>query len=181
MSNDGKTAADSGAQSQKARGTQKQAGVVRRKPNTLQPQNEWVIRLLEPMKGKPLANKSITIKEGESEKVVCKTDAKGILRILVDKDPTTIVLEFDDHAKIKLNAGKLEPTKVSEGVKQRLYSLGYGQKRPTEWTKDEYRGYLLLFQKNYGVPEGERKTDSIGPKTLEKLEAVHEGREKFNA
>jgi peptidoglycan hydrolase-like protein with peptidoglycan-binding domain len=144
-------------------------------PIRLKTLRRWVIRVLSPGSGPPakrgvLNNMEYTLTgSGGPAEIKGKTDAKGVLRVVVVDDPCVMTLKIAG-LEFEISAGSLK--KLSEGdeaAKQRLHNMAYGPLDAKSWDDDDFKSAINAFQKHHGLPQ----TGTVDGATRARLRKEH--------
>lgn len=140
---------------------------------------EWIVQIMQSGPGElkdrqPLAGVSYVLSGTGAGDIRGTTDANGVVRARVKADTTTMVLTLPT-VELTLLGGGLgdldDDDPAKKGVRDRLYSLGYGPGNQARWDKDPNleTEALKQFQKDYSVaPSGVLDDD-----TKHKLREIH--------
>jgi peptidoglycan hydrolase-like protein with peptidoglycan-binding domain len=140
---------------------------------------EWIVQIMQSGPGelkdrKPLAGVAYVLSGVGTGNINGTTDANGVVRARVKADTTTMKLTLPT-VELTLLGGALgdlddvDPAK--KGVRDRLYSLGYGPGNPAKWDADPTQEIEALkkFQADHGVaPSG-----TLDDATKHKLREIH--------
>jgi hypothetical protein len=140
---------------------------------------EWIVQIMQSGPGelkdrKPLAGVEYVLSGTGAGDIHGTTDANGVVRARVKADTTDMKLTLPS-VELTLRGGTLgdldDLDAATKGVRDRLYSLGYGPGNPVKWDLDPTQQIEALkkFQQDHGLaPSG-----ALDDATKHKLREIH--------
>ena len=113
---------------------------------------ELEVELIEGRTGEPIANTPFTAKGHGPKPLEGTTDGSGKLRLPVHYEQCVIDIEAGHH-RLRILHGHLEDIETQKGVAQRLFQLGFGDRKPELWGHKDTTAALHSFEAAKQLPQ----------------------------